>query len=429
MKNQFKIFLFFALAVFAFASCEDDDPANVVACFTVTPEEGIQVGDTVFFDNCSEEALNFTWDFGDSETSTEIHPFHIYSEPGVYDVTLVAANVDVEETAAYQVNVDADLAYIVNAGNWGEGHSTISAFNKYDDELTNEYYKSINSIDMISNVQHAYKYNGNIYMMGNGADQIFWVDAKTFEQTENGITEDIVGPRFCQGKGDYLYVSCWGGNIWADESLSYIAKINLTTNSVEKKISLPGGPEGMAISNNKLYAALNYKDSVAIIDLDSEAISYIQTEAVSSYFLKDNNDNLYVSFVSTWSDPSESAGLGYINTATDELEGTYPLTGITTSYVNVFAANDDFTKLYVSKGEYYFGTGSIAVFDVATKSFEAENLVDDVTSINGVDFYDDKVFCFISPNVTSNGKVVTYSTDGTKISEYETGIAPFMILE
>jgi hypothetical protein len=284
---------------------------------------------------------------------------------------------------------------------------------------------------MVSNVQHAFCHNEKIYFMGNSSDQVFWVDSETFEQTENAITTDIIKPRFGVGNGNYLYVSCWGGDIWADESVSYIAKVNLITKSVENKISIPGGPEGMVIANNKLYAALNYKDSVAVIDLIDQDISYIETPAVTSFFAKDAHENLYVSLVSTYSDYSENTGLGYINTTTNQLEATYKLEGVSTSYVNILAPNNDFSKLYVMTSAYdenWNLSGAVSVFDVDSKSFETENLVEGVSGLNGIAFYNDKVFCFISESATGNGKAQIYNPDGTNEKEFQTGIGPFMLL-
>ena len=43
---------------------------------------------TVTFNNLSENALGYVWDFGDGQTSTEQNPEHIYSALGTYSVTL-----------------------------------------------------------------------------------------------------------------------------------------------------------------------------------------------------------------------------------------------------------------------------------------------------------------------------------------------------
>ena len=428
MKNKLKILFLLAIAV-AFASCSEDD-SNTKAGFTFSPEENIQAGDTVFFTNTSIDAVTYQWSFGDTETSTEENPFHVYTEPGIYDVTLVATNGGVANTITQQINVDADLAYIVNAGSWSGDKSTITAYNKYADEVINGYYKSANGFDIVSSIQFAYHYNGNIYFMGNEVDEVFFVNDKTFEQTKNSIKENIVGPRNCQAKGDYLYVSCWGGQVYYDPTLSYIAKVNLSTNKVEKTIPLHYGPEGLAIVGDKLYAALNYTNKVAVMDLNTEAITYIELPAgnIPSYFEKDDNDNLYVNLGAAYGDNDTKTGIGYINTATNQFEAKYDLNGVSsTNYVDIFEFNDDFSKLYIATGE-YGKPGAVSIFDIASKSFESEKLIDDVMGLNGLGFYNNKLFCFFSNNVTSNGKAITYSEDGTKLKEYTTGIAPFMLL-
>ena len=319
----------------------------------------------------------------------------------------------------------AGTCYVVNYGGYSGDKSSISVYDKDNDVLTNGHYETVNTVPMVSNVQYAYNYDGKIFMMGNNSDQVFWVDEVTFKQTENGITDDIIKPRYCVADGNYLYVSCWGGDIWADITLSYIAKVNIDTKKVEKKIALEGGPEGLAIVDGKLYAALNYKKSIAVMDLDTEAISYIETEAVSSYFIKDNKNNLYASQINSYSNPSTETGIAYINTSTNEYE-LFKLEGISTDYANIMAANDDFSKLYVLSSAYGM-PGAISEFDVATKNFKS--IVTGIMGNKGIGFNDNKLFSFVAPSTTANGKLVTYSTDGTLIKEYETGISPIMLLE
>lgn len=417
--------------IFETVSQEINVAREVVACFTISPEEAIHVGDTIYFTNCSEEATDFTWSFGDTETSAEVEPFHIYAQPGTYEVSLVASKNDDSQTLTKTINVTASYSYVINYGSYSGDKSTITAYNNYTGEVENGYYKLVNGVDLTSNIQHACIYKGNIYMMGNNSDGITIVNSETFLQTSNTITTGIVKPRYSVGNGNYLYVSCWGGDIWADENLSYIAKVNLTSKTVEKTIALPGGPEGLAIAKGKLYAALNYKDSVAVIDLESEGISYIETPAVTSYFVTDNNDNLYVTLISTYSDYSDSEGIGYINTGSDELQNVYKLPGVSTSYVNILSPNSDFTKLYVMTSAYDANwnlSGAVSVFDVASESFSTNNLVEGISGLNGVAYHNNKVITFVSETSTGNGKMVLYGEEGAELNEYTTGISPFMLL-
>jgi hypothetical protein len=49
-------------------------------------------GDTLFTHNLSTGAGNWRWSFGDGQTSALFEPFHVYSSPGTWMVTLAACN-------------------------------------------------------------------------------------------------------------------------------------------------------------------------------------------------------------------------------------------------------------------------------------------------------------------------------------------------
>jgi len=49
-------------------------------------------GQTITFSNTSGNATTYSWNFGDTQTSTQVSPVHNYSLPGTYTVTLIATN-------------------------------------------------------------------------------------------------------------------------------------------------------------------------------------------------------------------------------------------------------------------------------------------------------------------------------------------------
>ncbi len=61
-------------------------------------------GATVSFSNTSENANTFSWDFGDTETSTEENPLHNYSEAGEYTVSLTVTKCGESDT--YTTTID-----------------------------------------------------------------------------------------------------------------------------------------------------------------------------------------------------------------------------------------------------------------------------------------------------------------------------------
>lgn len=321
--------------------------------------------------------------------------------------------------------------YIVNYGSYGKGGATISKYDYKTDEMSNSFYQSQNDgNELLSNIQFAYHYEDSVFLIGNSNDQIITTNP-FIEQSLNGVTTDIANPRFCVADGDYLYISCLGANPdWAIMPDTYIAKYNIVTRSVEKKIMVPGGPEGLEIANGKLYAALNYKNKIAVINLNSETVSEIEIPAVSSYFVKDTDGNLYFTQLSTYSNFSTETGIGFINTTTDKLEATYSLENVSTSYGSMIQANSDFSKIYVITSAYDASwnlTGAVSQFNVAAKTFETENLISDISGISGMAINtnnDDDIYVFAAQSTTGAGTMKIYSATGDFEKEYSVGAFP-----
>ena len=61
------------------------------ACFNNSSSR-VAPGESVSFSNCSFNAANFSWDFGDGTTSTEKAPTHAWDSAGFYKVTLTATH-------------------------------------------------------------------------------------------------------------------------------------------------------------------------------------------------------------------------------------------------------------------------------------------------------------------------------------------------
>lgn len=64
------------------------------AYFVANPILVYVPNDPVYFVNQSQNAVSYTWDFGDNNTSNEINPKYYYKEFGDYQVTLIAESVN-----------------------------------------------------------------------------------------------------------------------------------------------------------------------------------------------------------------------------------------------------------------------------------------------------------------------------------------------
>jgi PKD repeat protein len=85
--------------------------------FDATPLSG-STPLTVTFANSSTNASNYLWTFGDSITSTVVSPTHVYTQGGVYTVTLTAGNGAVTKTVtqANYINAFASDGLVNSSG-------------------------------------------------------------------------------------------------------------------------------------------------------------------------------------------------------------------------------------------------------------------------------------------------------------------------
>lgn len=85
----------FLITLIVVAGCKsekynfDDLPPTVKSFFTISNAE-LNIDEEILFNNESENAESYTWDFGDGTKSSEKNPTKIYTAPGAYVVSLKA---------------------------------------------------------------------------------------------------------------------------------------------------------------------------------------------------------------------------------------------------------------------------------------------------------------------------------------------------
>jgi PKD repeat protein len=95
MKTLKNVTLLMALfGLITVSSCKKEDTiAEGVSCFVNSPN-AVDVGETVSFTNCSQNASSYNWNFGDGSSSNLSSPNHVYTSAGTYEITLTSENVD-----------------------------------------------------------------------------------------------------------------------------------------------------------------------------------------------------------------------------------------------------------------------------------------------------------------------------------------------
>lgn len=101
MKQLLLLLLFFL----ALSCKKEPEKSYPVSCFSWLPDNQIHVGDTVHFKNCSENAGQYLWLFGDQGQSTDFEPVHLFSAVGDFEVTLIAFGTDRKDTLTRKIGV------------------------------------------------------------------------------------------------------------------------------------------------------------------------------------------------------------------------------------------------------------------------------------------------------------------------------------
>jgi PKD repeat protein len=115
----------FFIAALTFVSCADDPVMP-------SPDFSFEIADkTVTFTNLSEHADSYSWDFGDSNTSTDANPVHTYAAYGDYDVRLTAKNADGEKIQKITISVVKEWPAIAIDGNFSDWDAVENFYSGY----------------------------------------------------------------------------------------------------------------------------------------------------------------------------------------------------------------------------------------------------------------------------------------------------------
>ena len=101
IRNYNGLALILCAGLFVLSSC-----SGPKALFE-TQSSDVKAGEWLEFSNVSKDGIEYTWDFGDGNTSNEVSPKHRYWESGRYEVSLTAKNEGKSSTTKSELVVTA----------------------------------------------------------------------------------------------------------------------------------------------------------------------------------------------------------------------------------------------------------------------------------------------------------------------------------
>ncbi len=113
------------------------------AGFNADPSEALISDPVIYFENSTEGATDYDWDFGDNSAGSSIEsPEHPYEEMGLYDVSLLVTNdFGCADSAFAEVSVAFDKVFPPTAFSPNAAKSEDREFRIYSEGIVNDGYK------------------------------------------------------------------------------------------------------------------------------------------------------------------------------------------------------------------------------------------------------------------------------------------------
>lgn len=152
--------------------CTDDDEVTVfveespVANFSVSNGFNIVPDYTEEFTNLSTNAISYTWNFDDGNTSNLVSPTHTYNATGIYNVSLTAhGNACADDIVTMSVTVSEPLPVVVADFSVTATEQcidqSITFVNQSEDAINYEWYIDNVLVSTSTNLTHNFTANGN----------------------------------------------------------------------------------------------------------------------------------------------------------------------------------------------------------------------------------------------------------------------------
>ncbi|MDU1905402.1 MAG: hypothetical protein E6772_11510 [Dysgonomonas sp.] len=314
-------------------------------------------------------------------------------------------------------------AYILSSGKMNSNTASLYYYDlsKTENKDAFEVFNTVNGISLGDVAQDMIVYGGKMYISMYNSGIIYVTDknAKLLATIKDATNK--LQPRYFDAGSGKIFVSLYDG---------YLARIDTTSLTIDKKIAVGPNPERVKIANNKIYVAnsggLNerFNNTISITDLNLTDKIDIEV-ALNPYELKtDKKGNLYLvsrGNYGLWT-PFIPNSFQQINTTTDEVtvidEGR--------SY-SIFPEGNKIYMLDKGYDENKNPYSNFMYYDTNKKEIVEESFITDETVIkdaNSLSIEPVSGDYYVSvANGTNNGDVYIFSKDGKFKSKFDTGSA------
>ncbi|ARK12039.1 DUF5074 domain-containing protein [Fibrella sp. ES10-3-2-2] len=323
--------------------------------------------------------------------------------------------------------------FVLNAGNFSDNNGTLSWLTRTGSTAQTDVFQTRNRRPLTGLVE-GYVEAGNrgiilVDNMSAGLDKVEIVTSDSLRSIKTLGAPDIENPRAAVRISDTkVYVTCWGAtgtypNFYVNPG--YVAVIDLTSNTVTKKIAVQKGAEGITVVGNEAFVTgAGGEKLVQVINTATDAI--VGSMAVPT----DISELVADADTKLWGFVGKNAVR--INPYTRSIEATIPV-GAATSQ----SSPGDLTASADRRSFYYKYTGYDASYNVVGQLYRFG--ISDVaitpttpvvnrsfTGFTGLGFdpATNTIYAGVTPSYKQAGYVYRYQATGQVIDSVRVEIAP-----
>lgn len=313
---------------------------------------------------------------------------------------------------------------VLNEGLFNQNNSSLSWINTASGSVNNSFFEEKAGRGLGDTGNDMQRYGGKIYIVVNVSSTVEVMDAHTgaslqqIPMIHNGVPKQ---PRSLAFYGTKAYVTCYDG---------YVDVIDTTSLSVVQRIAVGQNPEGLAVSNGKLYVAnsggLNFPDvdsTVSVIDLATHTeLLKITVGKNPGGVCVDSEGDVYV--ISRGNYGAIPSRMHRIDPATDTKVQSFSFDAGSMTRMN--------DRLLVSYYDFASGNSQIGLFDALSEQMVNTNFIPTTgfETLYGITYSPatNLIYCSDANAFTNTGHIHLFNSSGVFQQTYDVGLNPSNIL-
>lgn len=321
--------------------------------------------------------------------------------------------------------------FVINEGNFFDNNGTLSWLTRTGSTAETDLFQVRNRRRLAGGLE-GYVEAGNqgLLLVDNsspGLDKVEIVTSDLLQSIKTLAAPDIENPREAARISDTkVYVTCWGltGSSPFYANPGYVAVVDLTTNTVTKKIALQKGADGIVVVGNEAYVTgVGGENLVQVIDTQTDALKASFAVMGISALVVDANGKLW---------GTSGKNVVRINTSTKAVEVTIPvgLASSTNSPSGLVPSTDrrSFYYKYTGSDVNYNVVGQLYRFGIADATITPTTPIVNrsFTGFTGLGFdpTTNVIYVGVTPSRKQAGFVFRYQPTGQLIDSVKVEIAP-----